>query len=281
MKMFSEILKEFHTYYKTKHPKSKTSIMSRASRTILQEYASFIEEILAPRYGLENIKIILTEFPIRAILICQKLPNTGILWTLRTEYYSPYQIPNTLTDTPDFLLHLKKTIEKNKTIMDAIDSLPPENDDNSKWTHVKIWQYTVYTTIKHLSQKYSKLTRQQQTTNMYNFIENAILEKKETLEIPPNSYTLALSEILTDKLAEHHTKVSFIGLDEHLIPVCHTRNPHSIELVFPDIPTKKQVHVNLKKIDEFNRITNEYLEKVYKRIKTTVRTLNVIINLLH
>jgi len=275
--MLSEILKEFHTYFKTKHPNSKINIF-RASKTVLHEYISFIEEILAPRYGLENIKIILTEFPTHAIFICQKLPNTGILWLLHTEYYSPYQIPNTLTDPPNILSHLKKTIEKNKTIMNLMDSLLPKDSDNNEWTHVKVWQYAVYTTIKHLDQEYSKLTRQQ-IINVHNFIENAILEKKETLEIPPNFYTLALSEILTDKLTKHYTKVFFTELDEHLIPLCHIYY-HNIELIFPDMPTKKQVTMNIKKIDEFNRTINEYLEKVYKRIKTTVKTLNAITNLL-
>jgi len=266
--MLSEILKEFHKYYRTKHPKSKISIL-RATKTVLQEYLSFVEEKLAPRYGLENIKIILTESPTHAILICQKLPSTGILWTLRTTYYSPYQIPNTLRHILDSLPHLKETIEENKTIMNAIDSLSPEDDDNNEWTDVKVWQHLLYTTIV-----YSDI-------NAYHFIENAILEKKETLKIPPDSYRQALSEILAKKLTEHANLVFYFAeVSKHFIPICEIHHPHYITLLFPSMQTKKQAYVNLKKIDEFNRTTNEYLKKVYSRIKTTVKTLLVVKTLL-
>jgi hypothetical protein len=266
--MLPEILKEFHTYYKTKHPKSKISIL-RATKKVLREYLSFVEEILAPRYGLENIKIILTESPAHAILICQKLPNTGILWTLNTTYYSPYQIPNALEHILDSLPNLKKTIEKNKTIMDTIDSLSPEDDDNNEWTDVKVWQHLLYTTIT------------QSDPNVYNFIEDVILEKKETLKIPPDPYRQALSEILAKKLTEHISLAFYFAeVDKHFIPICEFHHPHYITLLFPSIPTKKQVSVNLKKIDEFNRKTNEYLKKVYNRVKTTARTLLIVKTLL-
>jgi hypothetical protein len=266
--MFSEILKEFYTYYKTKHPKSKISIL-RATKTVLHEYLSFVEEKLAPRYGLENIKIILTESPAHTILICQKLPNTGILWTLHTAYYSPYQISDTLRHILDSLPDLKKTIEKNKTIMDTIDSLSPEDYENNEWTDVKVWQHLLYTTIT------------QSDLNAYNFIEDVILEKKETLKIPPGPYRQALSEILAKKLTEHTILAFYFAeVDEHFIPTCEIHHPHYITLLFPSIPTKKQAYVNLKKIDEFNRKTNEYLKKVYSRVKTTARTLLMVKTLL-
>jgi hypothetical protein len=266
--MLSEILKEFHTYYKTKHPKSKISIL-RATKTVLREYLSFAEEILAPKYGLENIKILLTESPTHTILICQKLPNTGILWTLHTIYYSLSQIPDTLRRILDSLPDLKKTIEENKTIMDTIDSLSPEDDDNNEWTDMKVWQHLIYTTIT------------QSDPNTYNFIEDIILRRKKTLKIPPEPYRQTLSEILTNKLIEHASPVFYFAeVDKHLIPACEIYHPHHITLLFSSIPTKKQAYVNLEKIDEFNRTTNEYLKKVYSRVKTTIKTLNVIINLL-
>jgi hypothetical protein len=265
--MLSEILKEFHTYYKTKHPKSKISIL-KATKTVLQEYLSFAEEKLVPKYGLENIKILLVESPTQAILICQKLPNTGILWTLHTIHYPLYQIPNTLMRISDSLPNLKKTIEKDKTIMDTMDSLSPENDDNNKWTDVKVWQHLLYTTIVYTGQ---------QAINAYHFIEDVILERKEHITIPPYIYGPALSEILAQKLTEHTNLVAYFAeVGEHLIPTCNIFGDPHITLLFPSIPTKKQVYVNLKKIDKFNRTTNEYLKKVYNRIKTTAKTFLIV-----
>jgi hypothetical protein len=263
--MLSEILKEFHTYYKTKHPKSKISVL-RATKTVLQEYLSFAEEKLAPKYGLENIKILLVESPTPAILICQKLPNTGILWTLHTIHYPLYQIPDTLVRTLDSLPDLKKAIEKNKTIMDIIDSLSPEDDDNNEWTDVEVWQHLLYTTIVHTGQ---------QAINAYHLIEDVILERKEHITIPPYIYRPALSKILAQKFTEHTNLAAYFAeVGEHLIPVCNIY--FHTTLLFPSIPTKKQVYVNLKKIDKFNRTTNEYLKKVYNRIKTTARTFLIV-----
>ena len=79
-----------------------------------------------------------------------------------------------------------------------------------------------------------------------------------------------------------HTDASFVGIGKHLIPACDIYTlPKSAEFLFPDLSTEKNATINIKKIDEFNRTTNEYLEKVYKRIKTTVRTFLTVKNLLY
>jgi hypothetical protein len=153
--------------------------------------------------------------------------------------------------------------------MDTIDSLSPEDDDNNEWTDVKVWQHFLYTTIT------------KPNLNTYNFIEDVILRRKETLRIPPDPYRQALSEILAKKLTEHIPLIFYFAeVDKHFIPVCEIRHPYYTTLLFPSMLTKKHVSINLKKIDEFNRKTNEYLKKVYNRVKTVTRTLLVVKTLL-
>jgi hypothetical protein len=112
----------------------------------------------------------------------------------------------------------------------------------------------------------------------YEFLENALLEKEEHLTIPTYIYHKALSELLTDKL---NTEIQFVEFEKYLIPLCHiSTSINNLHFLYPDLPTEKNVSVNLTKIDEFNRTTNEYFKKVYSRVKTTAKTFNVIMNLL-
>ena len=269
------VLKEFETYYRTKHPKSQFN-PDKITIRILHEYLTFVEEVLAPRYGLENIKLLYGNFSYPSIFICQKLPNTNTLWLLIYQYhYDPHNIPHNLTENfPDLASRLKKTIEENKTIMDTIDSLSPEDDDNNEWTDVKVWQYLLLTTARSLNRRFVGF----QAAYASEFLENVLLEKKETITIPPYIYRLALSEILTNKL---NTEIHFAEFGIYLTPICniHT-STNNFHFMYPDLSTKKQASVTLTKIDEFNRITNEYLKKVYSRIKTTIQTFNVITKLL-
>jgi len=271
----SNVLKEFETYYKTKHPKSQLNL-NKITRKVLHEYLTFVEEILAPKYELENIKLFYGNFPYPSIFICQKLPNTGTLWLLIYQYhYDLHSIPHDLSENfPNFASRLKKTIEKNNTIMNAIDSLSPEDYENNEWTDVKVWQYILLTTARSLNRKFVGF----QAAYASEFLENALLEKKETLTIPPYIYRLALSEILTKKL---NTEVHFAEFGIYLTPICNIHTPiNNFHFMYPDLSTKKQASVTLTKIDEFNRTTNKYLKKVYNRVKTTIQTFNVITKLL-
>jgi hypothetical protein len=271
----SNVLEEFETYYKTKHPKSQLNL-NKITRKVLHEYLTFVEEILAPRYELENIKLFYGNFPYPSIFICQKLPNTKTLWILIYKYhYDPHSIPHSLSENfPDLVSQLKKTIKENKTIIDAIDSLSPEDDDNNEWTDVKVWQYLLLTTARSLNRKFVGF----QAAYASEFLENALLEKEEHITIPPYIYRQALSEILTNKL---NTEIQFAEFDIHLTPICSIHTPiNDFHFMYPDLSTKKQASVTLTKIDEFNRTTNKYLKKVYNRIKTTIQTFNVITKLL-
>jgi hypothetical protein len=113
-----------------------------------------------------------------------------------------------------------------------------------------------------------------QITHACKFLENVLLEKKEHITIPPYIYRLALSEILTNRL---NTEIQFAEFNEYLIPYHQIQTSiDNFHFIYPDLSTEKKIPVNLKKIDEFNRITNEYLKKVYNRIKTTARTFLIV-----
>jgi hypothetical protein len=267
------VLKEFEAYYKTKHPKSQFN-PDKITLRILHEYLTFVEEVLAPRYELENIKILLTESPTRSVLICQKLPNTKTLWILTSRHYLGY-IPYDLTENfPDFASKLKETINKYKSIIELVISNLLQDPSEEEWTDIKTWQYILLTTAKSINKKFIGF----QITHAYEFLENALLEKKEHLTIPSYIYRPALSEILKNKLK---TEVQFAEFGEYLTPICNIQTSiDNFHFMYPDLSTEKKVSVNIKKIDEFNRKTNEYLKKVYSKVKTTIQTLNVITKLL-
>jgi hypothetical protein len=270
----SNVLKEFEAYYKTKHPKSQLNL-NKITKKVLREYLSFVEEVLAPRYGLENIKLFYSKLPPPYILICQKLPNTKTLWIL-TFYYYPDYIPYDFTENfPDFASKLKENIDKYKLIIETFASHLPQNSYKKKWTHIKTWQYILLMTARYfINGRFEGL----QITHACKFLENVLFEKEEHVTIPPYIYRLALSEILTKKL---NTEIQFAEFGKYLIPYHQIQTSiDNFHFMYPDLSTEKKVSVNLKKIDEFNRITNEYLKKVYNRVKTAIQTLNTITNFL-
>jgi len=267
-------LKEFETYYKTKHPKSQLDL-DKITRKVLHKYLTFVEEILAPRYGLENIKPFYSRLPYPCILICQKLPNTKILWLL-TCLYSMHRIPRDLSeDFPTFASKLKETINKYKPILETVTSNLPQDSSKEEWTDIKVWQHILFLTAKYLYlRKYTGL----RVTYALEFLENALLEKKEHLTIPLYIYHDTLSNILAKKLG---TRVQFVEFGGYLAPLCQIYTSiDDFVLIHPDLPTEKNVTVTLAKIDEFNRTANEYLKKVYSRVKSTIKTFNVITKLL-
>ena len=270
----SNVLKEFEAYYKTKHPKSQLKL-NKITKTVLREYLSFAEEVLAPRYGLENIKLFYSNFSYPSIFICQKLPNTGTLWILTFQHYPGY-IPYDLTENfPGLASKLKETINKYKLIIETFASHLPQNSCKKKWTNIKTWQYILLRTARHLlSGQFEGL----QTMHACKFLENVIFEKEEHITIPSHIYHDTLSEILTNKL---NTEVHFAELNGYLIPYHQIQTfIDNFHFIYPDLPTEKKVSVNLAKIDEFNRKTNEYLKKVYSRVKSAIKTFNTIIKLL-
>jgi hypothetical protein len=269
-----DVLKEFETYYKTKHPKSQLDL-DKITRKVLCEYLTFVEEILAPRYGLENIKLFYSRLPYPCILICQKFPNTKILWLL-TCLYSTRWIPRDLSgDFPTFASKLKETINKYKLIIETVASNLPQDSSEEEWTDIKVWQHILFLTAKYLYlRKYTGL----RVTYALEFLENALLEKKEHLTIPLYIYHDALSDILTKKL---RTRVQFIEFGGYLIPFCQIYTSiDDFTLIYPDLPAEKNVTVTLAKIDEFDRTANEYFKKVYSRVKSTIKTFNIITKLL-
>jgi hypothetical protein len=270
----SNVLKEFEAYYKTKHPKSQLG-SNNVTKTVLQEYLFFVEEKLAPKYGLENITLLYSKLPRPHILICQKLPNTKTLWLLTFYYYSggiPYKLAE---DFPNFASELKETINKYEPIIETFASHLPQNSYKKKWTNIKTWQYILLMIARYLiNRQFEGL----QITHACKFLENVLLEKKEHITIPPYIYRLALSEILTNKL---NTEIQFAEFNEYLIPYHQIQTSiNNFHFIYPDLSTEKKIPVNLKKIDEFNRITNEYLKKVYNRIKSAIQTFNTITNFL-
>jgi DNA-binding ferritin-like protein (Dps family) len=270
----SNVLKEFEEYYKTKHPKSQLDL-NNVTRKVLREYLTFVEEILAPRYGLENIKPFYSKLPYPCIFICQKLPNTKILWLL-THLYSTHSIPWDLSkDFPNFASRLKETINKYKPIIETVTSNLLQDSTKEEWTDTKVWQHILFLTAKYL---YFKKFTGLQFTYALEFLENALLEKKEHLTIPLYIYHDALSDILTQKLG---TEVQFTEFGGYLTPLCQIRTSiDDFTLIYPDLPTEKNVTVTLAKIDEFNKTANEYLKKVYSRVKSTIKTFNTITKLL-
>jgi hypothetical protein len=270
----SNVLKEFEAYYKTKHPKSQLN-PNKITRKVLHEYFSFVEEVLAPRYELENIKLLYSKLPQPYILICQKLPNTKTLWILTFHYYSGY-IPYDLTENfPDLASKLRETIDKYELIIETFTSHSPQNSYKKKWTNIKTWQYILLMTARYLIYRQFEGL---QITHACNFLENVLFEKEEHITIPPYLYRLALSKILTNKL---NTEIHFAESNGYLIPYHQIQTfIDDFHFMYPDLSTKKQAYVNLEKIDEFNRITNEYLKKVYSRVKTTIKTFNTIMNFL-
>jgi hypothetical protein len=270
----SNVLKEFETYYKTKHPKSQLNL-NKITRKVLYEYFSFVEEKLAPKYGLENITLFYSKLPQPYILICQKLPNTKTLWLLTFQYYSGH-IPHDLTERfPNLASKLKETVDKYKLIIETFASHLPRNSCKKKWTYIKTWQYILLRTARHLlSGQFEGL----QTMHACKFLENVLFEKEEHITIPSYIYHDTLSEILTNKL---NTEVHFAELNGYLIPYHQIQTfIDNFHFIYPDLPTEKKVSVNLAKIDEFNRKTNEYLKKVYGRVKSAIKTFNTIIKLL-
>jgi hypothetical protein len=275
-----DVIEGFKTYFRKKQPKYKLDL-SQDSKKILNHYISFVEKVLAPSHGLHNLKLFLTESPTSAILFCQKLPNTSTLWVFYKEYSFSNRIPISLRDDfPNLASYLKKIINENKPIIDSMTALSLKDTDcNEEWTHIDIWEHILSTTTDHISRGDPK---EWKTVRARRFLEDIRFETKKPIKIPSHIYRLTLSNILRAKLVKSHTDASFVGIGKHLIPVCHIYTlPQNAEFLFPDLSTEKNATINIKKIDEFNRTTNEYLEKVYKRIKTTVRTFLTVKNLLY
>jgi len=274
-----DMLEGFKTYLRKKQPKHKLDL-SQDSKKILNHYLSFVEKVLAPSHGLHNLKLFLTESPVPVILLCQKLPNTNTLWILYKEYSFGNQIPTSLRDDfPDLASYLKKIINENKPIIDGMTALSLKDTDcNEEWAHINIWEHILSTATDYVSREDPK---EWKTVRTRHFLEDIRFETKKPIKIPSHIYRLTLSNILRAKLVKSYTGASFVGIGKHLTPACHIYTlPQNAEFLFPDLSTEKNPTVNIKKIDEFNRTTNEYLEKVYKRIKTTVRTFLTVKNIL-
>jgi hypothetical protein len=274
-----DMLEGFKIYFRKKQPKYKLDL-SQNSKKILNHYISFVEKVLAPNHGLHNLKLFLTESPISTILFCQKLPNTTTLWVFYKEYCFNNQIPfNLIDDFPSLASYLKKIMDENKPIIDCMTTFSLKDTDyNEEWTHIDIWERILSTATDYISRKDPK---EWKTVRTRHFLEDIRYETKKPIRIPSHIYRPTLSDILREKLVKVYADASFVEIGKHLTPVCNIYTfPQAAEFLFPDLSTEKNPTINLKKIDEFNRITNEYLEKVYKRIKTTVRTFLTVKNIL-